>query len=106
MDEGQNGREYSPEELAWMEENGYAVSYDEYQAAKQELGKAIRDFYAKTEPEVFITTWLAVTHKDSIELSQQGTTSVGVLVESEQPFVMSRGLLEIAVDNWRQVRKD
>ncbi len=73
----------------------------DFQAAKDELRAAIARFYERTAPDVYVSGWILVTHKESIELEQAGQSAVGVLIADGQPFPMTRGMLEVALDGER-----
>jgi hypothetical protein len=77
------------------------MTSDDFQAAKDELRAAIAAFYEATAPDVYVSAWVLVTHKESIELEQAGQSAVGVLVATGQPFPLTRGLLEVALDGER-----
>lgn len=74
------------------------ISDEDFQAAKDELRAAIATFYEKTAPDVYVSAWVLVTHKESIELEQSGSSAVGVLIATGQAFPMTRGMLEVALD--------
>lgn len=67
-------------------------------SAKQKLDAAVSEYYATVEPDVYISAWALSAHKESISLSAENTTSVGLLVKTEQVFPMTTGLLQHALD--------
>lgn len=77
------------------------MNEDTYQAAKNTLEKAIRDFYTQVEPEAYVHAWVVVAHRSTSELEQAGQSVVGTLVPTGQYFPTTRGLLEVALDGER-----
>jgi hypothetical protein len=78
-----------------------SVSDEEAIAAKDVLEVAIRDYYATVESDVLVSSWVLVTHKVSDDMDANGQSSVGMLPMTGQPFPMTRGLLEVALDGER-----
>lgn len=71
------------------------------EAAKTRLEAAVRDYYATVDPEVYVESWVLVAHKLSVELEREGTSMVGTLTPTGQSFVMTRGLLDVALSGER-----
>lgn len=69
---------------------------EEYAEAKHTLESAIKTFFQTVEPDAYIDDWILVVHKDSIELTAEGTSVVSTLVPTGQPFHRTTGLLTIA----------
>jgi hypothetical protein len=70
-------------------------------AAKVEIDKAIIAYYAVVSPDVYLDAWVLVSHKLSAEWEQEGTSAVGVLPRTGQSFVVTRGLLDVALESER-----
>lgn len=70
---------------------------DLWREAKEELGKAIKAFYAKVEPEMYIDDWALVVHKDSTELVSINKSIVSLTVPDGQAFHRTTGLLNHAL---------
>lgn len=68
--------------------------------ARAELARAIGRYYATIDPDVYVDGWVLVTHKLSVELEREGSSSVGV-VHPDQAWPMTRGLLDIALTSER-----
>jgi hypothetical protein len=66
---------------------------EDWQAAKDRLAAAIREFYDTVEPGTYIDDWVLVVHKDSIELTQAGQSVVSTTVPTGQAFYRTTGLL-------------
>jgi hypothetical protein len=77
------------------------LSDEEALAAKDLLEVAIRDYYTTVEPDALVSAWVLVTHKVSDDMDANGQSSVGMLPMTGQPFPMTRGLLEVALDGER-----
>lgn len=74
------------------------VDVEAYETAREHLKTAINDFYEAVEPGVYVSDWVLVTHRQSIELEQDGGSMVGILTGTAQSFPMTRGMLEVALD--------
>ncbi|QDZ15792.1 hypothetical protein [Humibacter ginsenosidimutans] len=74
---------------------------DEALAAKQTLEAAIAAYVETMEPGAYVESFVLLTHKLTTELEQNGQTMVGVLVKTGQSWVMTRGLLDIALEQER-----
>lgn len=72
------------------------MTEEEYAEARARLSTAIKDFYAATEPGVYVDDWVLVAHKDSVELTAEGVSVVGYTIPTGQPFHRTAGLLSIA----------
>lgn len=70
-------------------------------AAKDKLRAAITEYYSIVQPDAYVSDWALVTHKESIQLEQNGESAVGLLVPTGQGFHVTRGLLEVALDTQR-----
>jgi hypothetical protein len=77
------------------------ISDEDAIAAKDALEVAIRNYYATTEPEAMVSAWVLITHKVSDEWDAGGQSAVGMLPMSGQPFPMTRGLLDVALEGSR-----
>ena len=73
------------------------ASEEVWREAKEELGRAIKDFYAKVEPEMYIDDWALVVHKDSTELVVANQSIVSLTVPHGQAFHRTSGLLAHAL---------
>jgi hypothetical protein len=69
------------------------ITEETWKVAKEELGAAIKKFYATVEPEMFVDDWVLVVHKDSIELAKANQSIVSVTVPYGQAFHRTTGLL-------------
>ena len=69
---------------------------EEWEQAKAKLRSAIMDYFAVTEPEVYIDDWVLIAHKDSISMTAENMSSVGMIVPTGQPFHRTCGLLALA----------
>jgi hypothetical protein len=78
-----------------------SVSDEEAIAAKDVLEVAIRNYYGIVEPEVLVSAWVLVAHKVSDDMDAEGVSSVGTLPATGQPFPMTRGLLDVALEGER-----
>lgn len=77
--------------------------YDDAQAkaqraARGELEKALHAYYDKVDPEAFIDGWVIVAQKRRSDWEKENQTGVGMTVATGQSWVLTRGLLEIAID--------
>jgi hypothetical protein len=52
------------------------LSEDEYETAKIEFQTAITRFFERVDPGAYISAWLLIAQKDSVELAQAGTSCV------------------------------
>lgn len=68
------------------------------EAAKQRLGAAIRTYYEEVTDGDYVSDWVLITHRQSIQLAQEDNTAVGVLTPTGQSFVTTRGLLAIGAE--------
>lgn len=68
------------------------------QAAKDALECAIRDYHAALEPDALVTSWVLVAHKVSDDMDAEGESCVSKVVPTGQPFPMTRGLLDVAIE--------
>ena len=64
--------------------------------AKQALSAAIVAYHKAIEPDVFIDDWVLIVHKDSIELTAEGTSIVSWVTPTGQAFHRTAGLLAVA----------
>lgn len=64
-----------------------------WKEAKEELEKAIKAFYAKVEPEMYIEDWVLVVSKASTELIVRNQSIVSLTVPYGQAFHRTTGLL-------------
>lgn len=71
---------------------------DKWSTAHADLARAITAYYAAVGDE-YVDAWVLVTHKRSVELEQEGSSAIGIMTAPEQSWVMSRGMLEIAVSS-------
>ena len=69
------------------------LTNEDWEAAKGRLAAAIHAFYREVEPDTFVDDWVLIVHKDSIELTQAGVTTVSTTVPTGQPFHRTTGLL-------------
>lgn len=69
------------------------ASEEVWREAKEELGRAIKAFYAKVEPEMYIDDWALVVHKDSTELVAVNQSIISLTVPNGQAFYRTTGLL-------------
>lgn len=60
------------------------ISDEEAQAAKEVLGLAIVTYYSLVQPDAFVTDWALLVHKDSVDMTRDGKSSVGLLVPTDQ----------------------
>lgn len=67
-----------------------------FEEAKRALSAAIAAYHQATESEVFIDDWVLVVHKDSIELTAEGASVVGLVTPTGQAFHRTAGLLAVA----------
>lgn len=74
------------------------VDDDAAAAAKRTLEAAITAYCETVEPGTYVESFVVVTHKLTTELEQNGQTMVSVLVKTGQSWVMTRGLLDIALE--------
>lgn len=77
------------------------ITEEEYETAKLELQAAITVFYEKTDPDTYVAAWLLITHEETIELAQANASCVGMHGPTGQSYVLSRGMLETALDAQR-----
>lgn len=68
--------------------------------ARAELGRAVTAYYSAVEPETYVDGWVLAAHKRSPGLEASSQTAVGI-VTPDQPFVLTRGLLDIALTSER-----
>jgi hypothetical protein len=78
-----------------------SVSDEEARAAKDALDLAIRTFHGTMEPEALVSGWVLITHRVSDEWDAGGQSAVGMLPMTGQPFPMTRGLLDVALEGSR-----
>lgn len=50
----------------------------------------------------YVGAWVLVTHKETIDLERDGMSAVGVLIKNGQPFPMTRGILDVALETERR----
>lgn len=74
---------------------------EEAQQAKDTLTAAIRAYRDTIEPGCYVDGWVLITHNLTTELEAENSSMVSVLVPTEQSFVLTRGLLDIALDGER-----
>lgn len=73
------------------------ASEEVWKEAKEELEKAIKAFYAKVEPEMYIDDWALIVHKESTELVTVNQSIVSLTVPHDQAFHRTTGLLTHAL---------
>lgn len=76
----------------------WEVSDEAATAAKDAFECAIRDYFKIVQPDAMVTAWVLITHKVSDEMDEEGVSQVGSLVPTGQPFPMTRGLLDVALE--------
>ncbi len=72
------------------------MSDEEVQAAKDKLALAIHEYYEKVSPEIFVESWVLLTHQESTEMSKDGQSVLGILVPPGQRFIVTTGIIEEA----------
>lgn len=72
------------------------------QIAKDELDSAIKKYCAVFEPDEYVLNWVLITHRQSLEMMQKNRNAVGLSVPTGQSFIMTRGMLENALDMERK----
>jgi hypothetical protein len=75
------------------------ISDEQAEAAKDELGRAIQAYQDAVQSGEYVSGWVLVTHRQSIDLERDHKTVVGCLVPTHQSFVETRGLLSAASDS-------
>lgn len=70
---------------------------------KAALDKAIKAYYAQTDPDVYVDGWILLTHKFSPDLEAEGSVAVGIAVAEGQSFALTRGMLDIALSTERSL---
>ena len=70
--------------------------------AKAAFHKAVLAFHKASDAEEYVDGWVLVTNKRSPEMEQEGQTSVGVLMQTGQPYVLSLGMLHLALSAVQQ----
>lgn len=78
------------------------VDDDTYEQAKTQLEAAITAYYSAVEPDAYVSAWVLVTHKESIELAHADQSAVEVLIKTGQAFPMTRGILDVALETERR----
>jgi len=73
------------------------ITEEVWREAKEELARAIKAFYAKVEPEMYIDDWALVVHKDSTELVAANQSIVSLTVPHGQAFHRTTGMLTHAL---------
>ena len=73
------------------------ASEEVWREAKEKLERAIKEFYATVEPEMYIDDWALVVHKDSTELVAANQSIVSLTVPHGQAFHRTTGLLTHAL---------
>lgn len=58
------------------------------------INQAITDYYA--DEDEYVESWILITHRRSTDLEAEGASAVGVMTKTDQSWVTSRGLIEIA----------
>lgn len=71
------------------------------QAAKDDFARAVTTLQSVLAPGEYVSGWVLITHRMSIELEHENATVVGCLVPTGQSFVETRGLLLTALDTER-----
>lgn len=56
---------------------------------------AIKHYFVVVDPEAFVDDWVLVVHKDSVELTREGTSMVSTVIPEGQAFHRTAGLLAI-----------
>ena len=69
--------------------------------ARAALDAQIREYVAVTDDGAFVDSLVLVVHKLSDELDAERKTAVSVAVPDDQSFVLTRGLLDIAITGER-----
>lgn len=76
---------------------------EEHQAAKDDLGRAVARYWSLIEPGVYAGEWALVAHVQSPELEQANMARVCVTVPTGQSFPLTRGMLDVALEQHREV---
>lgn len=72
------------------------ATHEEVQEALAALRSAITTYFSVIEPDAYIDDWMLVVHKQSIALSQDNTSAVGLVIPDGQPAYRTAGLLSVA----------
>lgn len=73
------------------------MTEEEAQDAKDLLDAAIKRYFATVEPDVYIDSWVLISHKMSTGLEQQNATVTSRLVPTHQVAPMTLGLMTQAL---------
>lgn len=68
--------------------------------AKHKLSQAIAD-YCQDIGSPYVMDWLIVTHLETTESERAGKPIFGIITAADQNIIISRGLLDIAYNQWR-----
>jgi hypothetical protein len=79
------------------------MDQEQLQKAKDNLSKAIHEYYQAVDPQVFINAWVLVTHKMSQEHMEQNTSALSYLTPTEQHWPLTSGMLLAASDAARSL---
>lgn len=83
-----------------------AITPEQAQAAKDVLAAAIAAYEEAVEPGVYVSGWVLVTHKESIELERANQSAVGRLEPTGQSWPLTVGMLTVALDDARSPWED
>lgn len=75
------------------------LDHEEWVAqAHGELETAIRNYFDATGG-AYVSGWTVVAHLRSVEMEQDGKTTLALVEQDDQPFIETRGMLEVAVEH-------
>lgn len=69
--------------------------------AESAITRAIQAYQDLKRPGDYVANWVVITENTSIELAKENSSLVGVLSPQGQSFVVTRGLLDIALSGKR-----
>jgi len=74
--------------------------------AVDNISRAIQAYYDVVTPDEYVTAWVVVSERTSIEhVKQHNGYVAGVVTKQDQSFISTRGLLDVALTSERQPRR-